>query len=134
MRIIRGRTVLADCYNANPGSMKAALETLITLRPGARCVAVLGDMLELGEAGAEQHREIGRTAARLGVNAIITLGPLSKNIIDGASEAGMPAGSLFTAASHSEAAALLEKQSRNGDAVLVKGSRGVRMEKILEEF
>jgi UDP-N-acetylmuramoyl-tripeptide--D-alanyl-D-alanine ligase len=134
IRIIRGRTVLTDCYNANPGSMKAALQTLITLRPGARCVAVLGDMLELGEAGAEQHREIGRTAARLGVNAIITLGPLSKHIIEGASEAGIPADSLFAATSHAEAAGLLAKQSRNGDLVLVKGSRGIKMEKILEEF
>ncbi len=134
IKIIKGRTVLADYYNANPGSMKAALETLITLRTGARSVAVLGDMLELGQAGTEEHREIGRAAARLGVDVIITVGVLSKHIIEGAFEAGMPTSNLFAAGSHAEAADLLEKQSRNGDAVLIKGSRGVKMEKILEEF
>jgi UDP-N-acetylmuramyl pentapeptide synthase len=97
-------------------------------------VAVLGDMLELGEAGLEEHREIGRTAARLGVKVIITVGTLSKQILEGALEAGMPKAALFAAASHAEAAGLLRKQSGNGDAVLVKGSRGMKMEKILEEF
>lgn len=134
LKLAKGRTVLADCYNANPGSVKAALETLITLRAGTRFVAVLGDMLELGDAGAEEHREVGRTAARLGVNVIITVGTLSKHILEGASEAGMPPASLFAAASHSEAAHLLRDQSKAGDVVLIKGSRGIKMEKILEEF
>jgi UDP-N-acetylmuramoyl-tripeptide--D-alanyl-D-alanine ligase len=134
VKILKGRTVLADCYNANPGSVKVALETLVTLRRGVRSVAVLGDMLELGETGMEAHREAGRTAARLGVDVIITLGVLSKQILDGALEAGMPKSRLFSAATHAEAADLLRKHSKNGDAVLIKGSRGVKMEKILEEF
>jgi len=134
VRVINGRTVLADYYNANPGSVKAALETLVTLRPGARSVAVLGDMLELGEQGAEEHREIGRFAARLGVDVIIALGELSARILEGASDAGMPKSALFAATSHAEAAGLLTRQSRIGDAVLIKGSRGMKMEKILEEF
>ena len=134
VRVINGRTVLADYYNANPGSVKAALETLVTLRPGARSVAVLGDMLELGEQGAEEHREIGRFAARLGVDVIIAVGELSARILEGASDAGMPKSALFAATSHAEAAGLLTRQSRIGDAVLIKGSRGMKMEKILEEF
>jgi UDP-N-acetylmuramoyl-tripeptide--D-alanyl-D-alanine ligase len=133
IKTIQGRTVLADYYNANPGSVTAALETLVTLR-SARPVAVLGDMLELGAAAADQHREIGRTAARLGVTTIITVGTLARHILEGALEAGMPKAKLFAAGSHAEAADLLRKHSRNGDAVLIKGSRGMKMEKILEEF
>ncbi len=134
VKIVSGRTVLADYYNANPGSVKAALETLATLRTGAKSIAVLGDMLELGETGAEAHREIGRTAARLGIHAIIALGALAAHILEGAREAGMPGNNLFTASTHAEAAELLKKHSKTGDAVLIKGSRGVKMEKILEEF
>jgi UDP-N-acetylmuramoyl-tripeptide--D-alanyl-D-alanine ligase len=134
LKQIKGRTVLADYYNANPGSVQAALETLISLRAGRRSVAVLGDMLELGETAADAHREVGRTAARLGVDVIIAMGTLSKHILDGAIEAGMPKDRVIMAGSHAEAAALLKERSRNGDAVLIKGSRGMKMEKILEEF
>jgi UDP-N-acetylmuramoyl-tripeptide--D-alanyl-D-alanine ligase len=134
LKLIHGRTVLADCYNANPGSVQAALETLISLRTGMQSIAVLGDMLELGNATDEAHKEIGRTAARLGVNVLITLGALSKYMLEGAAEAGMPKSRLFAAGSHAEAAELLRKHSKNGDAVLIKGSRGMKMEKILEEF
>ena len=134
IRTIQGRTVLADYYNANPGSVKAALETLVTLRPGAAAVAVLGDMLELGEAGAEEHRQVGRTAARLGVHVIIAVGALARHVLEGASGAGMGQAALFAAASHAEAAELLREHTKNGDAVLIKGSRGMKMEKILEGF
>jgi phospho-N-acetylmuramoyl-pentapeptide-transferase len=115
--------VLADYYNANPGSVKAALETLVTLRPGARSVAVLGDMLELGSSSAEEHRAIGRTAARLGVDVLIAVGPQAKQMLEGAREAGMPKERLFAARSHAGAAARLAKESKNGDAVLIKGGK-----------
>ena len=134
LKLIHGRTVLADYYNANPGSVQAALETLISLRTGMQSIAVLGDMLELGNATDEAHKEIGRTAARLGVNVLITGGALSKYIVEGAAEAGMTKSRLFAAGSHAEAADLLRKHSKNDDAVLIKGSRGMKMEKILEEF
>jgi UDP-N-acetylmuramoyl-tripeptide--D-alanyl-D-alanine ligase len=134
LKQIMGRTVLADYYNANPGSVQAALETLISLRAGRRSVAVLGDMLELGETAAGAHREVGRIVARLGVDLLITLGALAKYINEGAIEAGMPQDCVISAGSHGEAAALLKERSKNGDAVLIKGSRGMKMEKILEEF
>lgn len=134
IRMVKGRTVLADCYNANPGSVKAALETLITLRPGRKAVAVLGDMLELGENGPEEHRKVGRTAAALGVGSVIALGSLARYILEGAGEAGMQKKGLFAASSHREAAEKLRSESGSGDAVLIKGSRGMKMEKILEEF
>jgi len=136
LKVVKGRTVLADYYNANPGSVKAALETLVTLRPGARTVAVLGDMLELGPSSKEEHRAIGRFAAGLGVDVLITVGPLAQEMLEGAREAGMRSERLFafTAGSHAKAAARLAKESKNGNAVLIKGSRGMKMEKILEEF
>jgi UDP-N-acetylmuramoyl-tripeptide--D-alanyl-D-alanine ligase len=134
LKQIKGRTVLADYYNANPGSVKAALETLISLRAGRKSVAVLGDMLELGDVAADAHREVGRTVAHLGVDVLITMGSLAIYINEGALEAGMPKDRVIAAGSHAEAAALLKERSKNGDAVLIKGSRGMKMEKILEEF
>jgi UDP-N-acetylmuramoyl-tripeptide--D-alanyl-D-alanine ligase len=134
LKQIKGRTVLADYYNANPGSVMAALETLISLREGRKSVAVLGDMLELGDIAADAHREIGRAVAHLGVDILITMGALAIYINQGALEAGMPKEQVLAAGSHAEAAALLKERSKNGDAVLIKGSRGMKMEKILEEF
>jgi len=134
LKQVKGRTVLADYYNANPGSVQAALETLISLKAGRRSVAVLGDMLELGETAADAHREIGSIAARLGVDVLITLGTLAKYINEGAIEAGMPRDRVMWAGSHGEAAALLKERSKSGDTVLIKGSRAMKMEKILEEF
>ncbi|HUI68377.1 MAG TPA: UDP-N-acetylmuramoyl-tripeptide--D-alanyl-D-alanine ligase [Nitrospirota bacterium] len=134
LKQIKGRTVLADYYNANPGSVKAALETLISLTGGRKSVAVLGDMLELGDIAADAHREVGRTVAHLGVDVLITMGSLAIYISEGALEAGMPKDRVISAGSYAEAAALLGELSKNGDAVLIKGSRGMKMEKILEEF
>jgi len=134
IREIEGRTVLADCYNANPSSMDAAIKTMVSLSRGRRSIAVLGDMLELGPFAAEAHREIGRTAARSGVDIVITYGPLAKDIGSGAHEAGMPKDRIFNAATLVTAAQLIKKLSRPGDVVLIKGSRGMKMEKILEEF
>jgi UDP-N-acetylmuramoyl-tripeptide--D-alanyl-D-alanine ligase len=134
LRQIQGRTVFADCYNANPASMDAALATLRSLKSGKKAIAVLGDMLELGTVEVEAHRAIGATAARLGVDLVITIGPLAKHIGEGAIDAGMPKDRVLAAGSQAEAAALLKKLSVPGDAVLIKGSRGMKMEKILEEF
>jgi len=134
LKEMNGRTVLADYYNANPASVKAALETLASLTGGRRTVAVLGDMLELGEAGPEAHREIGRTAARLGIGILICVGPLARHIAEGARAAGMERGRVFEAGTTAEGAALLREHSRPGDTILVKGSRGMKMEKVLEDF
>lgn len=132
LKDVNGRTILADYYNANPASVKAALETLASLKGGGRAVAVLGDMLELGPEAAALHREIGQTAARLGIDALICVGPLSRNIAEGAAAGGMPRGRIFEAATTAQAAVLLGEQTREGDTVLVKGSRGMKMERVLE--
>ncbi len=131
---LQGRTVLADCYNANPASMEAALVTLMSLKSNKQAVAVLGDMLELGTSSAREHRAIGATVVRLGVDVLITIGALAKHTAEGAIKAGMPKERIFETQTHAEAAALIRKHSCPGDAVLVKGSRGMKMEKILEEF
>jgi UDP-N-acetylmuramoyl-tripeptide--D-alanyl-D-alanine ligase len=129
-----GRTVLFDCYNANPSSMDAAIRTLVTLAMGRRSIALLGDMLELGPSSPEAHREIGLTAARSGVDILITYGSLAKDIGEGAHKAGMPKERIFNAETHIGAAQLIKRLSRPGDVVLIKGSRGMKMEKIMEEF
>jgi UDP-N-acetylmuramoyl-tripeptide--D-alanyl-D-alanine ligase len=134
LKQVKGRTVFADCYNANPGSMQAALETLASLKSGGKTVAVLGDMLELGDISADAHRAIGAAAGRLGVDILIAMGSFSRFTTDGARGAGMPAAKVFEAASMAEAATLLREHSGPGDAVLIKGSRGMKMEKILEDF
>jgi UDP-N-acetylmuramoyl-tripeptide--D-alanyl-D-alanine ligase len=134
IRQIQGRTVFADCYNANPASMEAALATLVSLKSGKKAIAVLGDMLELGAIAFDAHRAIGATAARLGVDLVITVGQLAKQVGKGAIDAGMPKDRVLEAGSHAEAAVLLKELSQPGDAVLIKGSRGMKMEKILEAF
>lgn len=134
LRSYGGRTVLADCYNANPASMQAALETIAALRGRGRVIAVLGDMLELGQGSPEQHREVGGAAARLGIDLLITVGPLSTHIAAGAREKGMAADRVIEAGSTAAAAGLLRSLSRSGDVVLVKGSRGMKMESVLEGF
>ncbi len=134
IRQLKGRTVLADCYNANPASMEAALAALVTLKPGSRMIAVLGDMLELGPTADQAHQEIGRTAARLGLHAMIAFGSFAKQIALGAAQSGIPTARVRVAGSHGEAADLLRTLSQPGDTVLVKGSRGMKMEKIMEEF
>ena len=134
LRQVQGRTVFADCYNANPASMDAALATLVSLKSGGKAIAVLGDMLELGSVAVDAHRTIGKTIARLGVDLVITMGPLAKHVGEGAIDAGMPKDRVFEAGSQAEAAGLLKKLSRPGDTVLIKGSRSMKMEKILEEF
>jgi UDP-N-acetylmuramoyl-tripeptide--D-alanyl-D-alanine ligase len=131
---IKGRLILKDCYNANPRSMEAALDTLVSLRQGGAVIAVLGDMLELGTSAPDAHRAIGATAARLGVDLLITVGTLSKFIGEGAVAAGLPADRVIMAESNAEAAALLTSRSRIRDAILIKGSRAMKMEKILEDF
>jgi len=134
LKEMNGRTVLADYYNANPASVRSALETLASLSGGERTIGVLGDMLELGDTGPEAHREIGRTVARLGISLLICVGPLSRHIAEGATAAGMARVSVFEAGTTEQGAVLLLEHSRTGDTVLVKGSRGMKMERVLEGF
>jgi UDP-N-acetylmuramyl pentapeptide synthase len=131
---VNGRTVLADYYNANPASVASALEALASIRQGHRAVAVLGDMLELGDRAGALHGDIGRTAARLGIDLIICVGPLAKYIAEGALAAGMERSRVFAADTTAKGAAILKERWLPGDRVLIKGSRGMKMETIVKEF
>ena len=123
--------VLDDSYNANPLSVHAALDALHDLNSAGRRIAVLADMLELGPTGPELHHHIGTLAAER-VDWLFTYGALAEEIARGAVEGGLPVEQVLTAKSHDELAASLLEVLQEGDRVLVKGSRGMRMEKVID--
>jgi UDP-N-acetylmuramoyl-tripeptide--D-alanyl-D-alanine ligase len=119
-----GVTVVNDCYNANPMSMRAALQHLAET-PADRRVAVLGTMAELGEGSGAFHREIGEEAAALGIDVLVTVGEEAAGYGDGFD------GESYATPTPEEAGALLEEIALPGDRVLVKGSRSVGLERVL---
>ncbi|MDT8441648.1 MAG: UDP-N-acetylmuramoyl-tripeptide--D-alanyl-D-alanine ligase [Desulfuromonadales bacterium] len=122
--------ILDDTYNANPLSVRAALDALHDLgRPGQR-IAVLGDMLELGVSARELHEEIGQVAAGQ-VDRLLTCGPQARAIADGARLAGFDPQKVASFTSHAELVETLAALLSPGDRVLVKGSRGMRMEQVI---
>lgn len=129
-----GLCILNDCYNANPGSMAMALRTLAAANAGGRLLAALGDMLELGPATPAAHREIGALAAQLGYAHLILYGNFKHYIQEGAVAAGLPAHRIHLVADHAAGAAIVKKVGRPGDYLLIKGSRGARMERLLAEL
>jgi UDP-N-acetylmuramoyl-tripeptide--D-alanyl-D-alanine ligase len=125
VEIAGGVKVINDCYNANPMSMRAALDHLAE-SPAERRIAILGTMAELGPEAERYHREIGEHATELGIDVLVTVG-----------EAALPYaatfdGETYPVATPEEAGALLEEVARPGDRVLVKGSRSVGLERVLE--
>ena len=129
---IGGVQFLDDSYNANPDSMKAALRTLVELDAEGKRIAVLGEMRELGSESERGHREVGETAATLGVDQLITIGETAEMIAEGARTAGLD--KVSSARSTGEAAKLLGEIAEPGDLVLIKGSRGARTEEVIEQF
>jgi UDP-N-acetylmuramoyl-tripeptide--D-alanyl-D-alanine ligase len=121
-----GIVVVNDCYNANPMSMRAALDDLAASAPGRR-VAVLGDMLELGPEERRFHAELGEQARAAGVELLVTVGPLAAG-----AGAAFGEGGFHAVATAPEAAELLPELLEPGDTVLVKGSRGVGLEVVAE--
>jgi UDP-N-acetylmuramoyl-tripeptide--D-alanyl-D-alanine ligase len=117
--------LINDCYNANPMSVRAALEDLAEQAAGRR-VAVLGDMLELGPGANDFHRQAGRQAREAGVDVLVTVGELAARLLDEFPGEGHAVGSA------AEAAALLPELLAPGDTVLLKGSRGVGLEAVAE--
>lgn len=121
--------LMEDCYNANPLAVKAALATLHEMHGCGRRVAVLGDMLELGDSAEDFHREVGREAARR-CDLLVLLGELSEQTAIGARQGGLNASRILRAKNHDEAVQFLKKMLQPGDRVLIKGSRGMKMENI----
>jgi len=132
VQLASGALVIDDTYNANPQSMQAALESLVRLRGSGRAFAVLGDMGELGTHAEAGHRGVGALAGELRVDALFALGKHAPLVREAAIAAGLPAAHARVAASHAEIAGALRGALQAGDVVLVKGSRSMRMERVVE--
>lgn len=132
MRILQigGMTIIDDTYNANPASMIAAIETLSVLR-GARKIAILGDMKELGNYAESEHRELGRALAQYRFDRVILVGPLSKLTAEAANAVGVRYNYF---ADYPELEPHLADIVKVGDAILVKASRGVKLERAIQQL
>ena len=131
-----GIKVVNDSYNANPASMAAALRTVSQFGSDCKRVAVLGDMLELGAGAVAAHQKIGGLVVDLGFDYLAVQGEFAGIVAGGAGKSGMPKKKIITAEAPGDAAAWLngligKKKLQSGDWILLKGSRGMRMEKVL---
>lgn len=129
---IKNSFILDDTYNSSPQAAVAALEVLEDL-PAKRKIAVLGDMLELGKYTIEAHRALGEHAFRV-ANIVFTVGPRAKFIAESLKENGFDKENIFEFSTSNEAKAKVQEILEEGDLVLVKGSQGIRMERIVEEI
>lgn len=127
-----GVVVVNDAYNANPESMRAALEALAGMgrRRGARTWAVLGEMAELGDLSVAEHAALGQLAVGLAVTRLVAVGDLARPIVDGAARAGSHNGDFTWVADATSAITLLRGQMKPGDVVLVKASRAAGLERV----
>lgn len=132
LRARGGFTVVNDAYNANPDSMRASLNTFCALEVPGRRVAVLGDMAELGDFARACHAGIGELAARLPLDRLVCVGELAACIADAAEKAGMDAGRIVRAATISDVLGELDTCIEPGDAVLVKASHCMGLERVVE--
>ncbi len=128
-----GITIWNDCYNANPEAMQSMLDVLRET-PARRRIAVLGEMLELGHASAELHRQVGRYAAEHGVDLLIGVRGDAREMVNAAVGAGLPESAAHFFADPEEAGEYARLAARPGDAILFKGSRGVQVERALGRF
>lgn len=127
-----GKTLINDAYNANPRSMELALETLAEIKGKGRAIAVLGDMLELGDFSEEAHQQLGEKIRELSIDLLLTLGEKGPLVVESAIRHGFEPKRTNVAETHSEVISILKGTIREGDWILVKGSRGMAMEKIVE--
>jgi UDP-N-acetylmuramyl pentapeptide synthase len=130
----RNIIVINDTYNANPQSVEMALRSLAELKGRSRGVAVLGDMGELGAGATQAHVAVGRLAAELGIDFLFALGAHAPSLAKGALEAGMDPARVRVARDHAEASAEVGLLLQKDDWVLVKGSRSMRMERVVESL
>ena len=130
----KGITVIEDCYNAGPESVKAALGVLATRRQNTRRIAVLGEMRELGDHAPALHAEVGRAVAENGIDRLFVLGEHAFDLVEGALMAGMNDRNITVLSeNYKEAAETVTSVLKEGDAVLFKASRALRFETLLEE-
>jgi len=126
-------TLVDDTYNANPSSLKVALESVASLvDKGSRIIVGLGEMMELGDAAATAHVEAGRMAAQLGVRHLVTMGEHALEMVKGAVESGMPPESAETVESHNEMVEKIRNVLRRGDLIFLKGSRKMDLGRVVD--
>jgi UDP-N-acetylmuramoyl-tripeptide--D-alanyl-D-alanine ligase len=130
---IKETQIIDDTYNSSPKAVKAALTVLTELR-ARRKIAVLGEMLELGSESEKLHQEIGREVFVRGIDLLITTGERARDIARGAKEAGMNDNLIFSFETPGETGRFLQDRITMGDLILIKGSQGVRMEKVVKEI
>ena len=130
----QGVVIFNDAYNANPASMRAALDVLGEFETEGRRIAVLGDMLELGQADQQAHQEIGQHMARISEGRLIAIGSRARLIADTALSSGMSPEWVSVCESPNEASEVLKRNVRRGDVLLVKGSRRMHLERIIEDL
>jgi UDP-N-acetylmuramoyl-tripeptide--D-alanyl-D-alanine ligase len=132
LKFQEGFTVINDCYNSNPVALASMVGLLASTSSYRRRILAAGEMLELGAESARLHREAGALAASKGIDWIFGVQGMAKEIVHGAEAAGQPTSRARFFSNTEEAAAFLRDFVERGDVVLVKGSRGVKMEKIVE--
>ena len=128
----RGVKLIIDCYNANPASMKAAVQLLAQTGVKRKKIAVLGDMLELGPNADQMHEEVGRFLACQGVDLLVSCGVLGRSLAKGAKQAGLDPSHILEAPDALAAAAAVKMAVKPGDAVLIKASRGMKLELVAD--
>jgi UDP-N-acetylmuramoyl-tripeptide--D-alanyl-D-alanine ligase len=128
-----GMVVWNDCYNSNPEAAQSMIDVLRET-PAASRIAVLGEMLELGRAGEELHRQVGRYAAEHGINWLIGVRGQARAMVEAAAAAGLPRGRARFFEDPAEAGEFARLTAGPGDAILFKGSRGVKVERAMERF
>ncbi len=131
IREVNGITVIEDCYNASPDSQKAGLNSLCKIANG-RKIAVLGDMLELGTYSETAHRTVGEYAAECNVDMLFTFGEESKYMADSAKKSGLE--KVFAFTDKTELTNTLLSEIKNGDTLLFKASRGMKLEEVFEKI
>ena len=127
-----GIRVYNDAYNANPASMKVALQSVHDIEVTGCRVAVLGDMLELGPGSKEAHFELGRHTQLSGINRLVAVGEFAEDMAAGALEAGLSPENIHAYLDRDPVAGLLKEVLKAGDLVLIKGSRGIALENVAE--
>ncbi|MEN3335553.1 MAG: UDP-N-acetylmuramoyl-tripeptide--D-alanyl-D-alanine ligase [Blastocatellia bacterium] len=134
LRLANDITLVDDSYNSNPRALVEMVRTISANRDDQRRIVVAGEMLELGATGAALHHEAGRQIAQFGIDLLIGVRGLAAEIVEGARAAGMSTATTIFCATPDEAADVLQRQARAGDLILVKGSRGVKTEIVVERM
>ena len=128
-----GMTIIEDCYNAGPESTEAALGVLASVKTSGKRIAVLGDMLELGNRSSAEHYRIGRIAAQK-ADLLLTYGAHSVRTVTGAITGGMSPKNAEHFDTHEDLVRMLKMRAGEADVILFKGSRGMKMERVLQMF